>query len=237
VTRPNWIKLKSTQQDELLPLLPSPGTWRLMAGSELPSVFPPAYSAKIDSALAIGVPTSTGGTYLIFSARRIDRPAGAIDIDPFGLIVHSTGPSASGVYLHHGGWEGRTQLLPPFWKEVSHSGIGSYYLSQTPEGLSGGTLAELPKGDLGAFKAVVREIRARVDGSSGQSREGAGKPAPMLVLDRSVFLTYDPGTTPQPSGPSGRQRCPGSGPNPPRCLLTSIGHMCSPLRWLGTLER
>ena len=137
-----------------------------MAGSELPSVFPSAYRAKMDSALAIGVPTSTGGTYLVFSARRIDRPAGAIDIDPFGLIVHSTGPSASGVYLHHGGWEGRTQLLPPFWQEVSRSGVGSYYLSQAPGGLREGTLAKLPKGDLGAFNAVVREIRARVDGGS-----------------------------------------------------------------------
>ena len=136
-----------------------------MVGNELPSVFSPAYRAKIDSALAIAAPSSTGGTYLVFSAHRVDRPARAIDIDPFGLIVHSTGASAWGVYIHHGNWEGRTRLPPPsFWNEVERSGIGAYYLTQPPEALREGTLAQLPKRDLGAFNAVVRHIRARVDG-------------------------------------------------------------------------
>ncbi len=95
------------------------------------------------------------------------RPARAMDINPFGLMVHSTGPSASGVYLHHGNWEGRTRRAPPnFWKEVSRSGVGTYYLTQPPEGLREGTLSQLPKGDRGAFDAVVREIRARVDGKA-----------------------------------------------------------------------
>jgi len=77
--------------------------------------------------------------------------------------------SASGVYLHHGNWEGRTRRPPPnFWKEVSRSGVGTYYLTQPPEGLREGTLSQLPKGDRGAFDAVVRQIHARVDG--GKSR-------------------------------------------------------------------
>src|SRR5438128_3871233 len=29
-----------------------------------------------------------------------------------------------------GNWEGRTRLLPPFWEEVSRSGVGTYYLTQ-----------------------------------------------------------------------------------------------------------
>ena len=36
----------------------------------------------------------------------------------------------------------------------------------------------------------------------------------MLLLDRSVFLTYDPGHNAAAVRPSGRQLCPGSGPNP-----------------------
>ena len=80
-------------------------------------------------------------------------------------MVHSTGPSASGVYLHHGKWEGRTRPAPPgFWTEVSRSGVGTYYLSPPPGGLREGTLVQLPKGDRGAFDAVVRQILARVDG-------------------------------------------------------------------------
>ncbi len=125
----NWINLKSTQQDEIRALLPPMGSWRLMPGSGLPSVFPPAYRDKIGSALAIAAPTSTGGTYLVFSAHRIDRPAGATDIDPLGLIVHSTGPSAPGVFIHHGNWVERTQLLPPFLEEISRSKVGIFYLS------------------------------------------------------------------------------------------------------------
>jgi superfamily II DNA/RNA helicase len=156
--------VKSTQQDELLRSLPSPGSWRIMPGKDLPSVFSPTFRAKIDSAAVIAEPTSTGGTYLVFSARRVDSPARAIDIEPFGLIVHSTGPSASGVYIHHGDWEGRTRRPPPgFWEKVSRSGIGGYYLTSPPWGLREGTLAQLPKGDRGAFDAIVREIRARVD--------------------------------------------------------------------------
>src|SRR5205807_1591450 len=124
---PSWVNLSSTQRDELLPLLPTPGTWRVMPGSQLPTVFPGAFRAKIESALVIGAPTSTGGTYLVFSAHRLDRPASAIDIEPFGLIVHATsGPSASGVYIHHGNWKRRTRPAPPlsFWSNVTQSGVG-----------------------------------------------------------------------------------------------------------------
>jgi hypothetical protein len=70
----------------------APG-WRVVAGRELPSVFPDRFRAKIDSALIIAAPTSTGGTYLAFSANRIDLKARALDIEPFGVIVHS-GPLA-----------------------------------------------------------------------------------------------------------------------------------------------
>jgi len=131
----------------------------------LPSVFPARLRDKIGAALVIGAPTSTGGAYLVYSAHRVDRPAQAIDIEPFGLIVHSTGPSASGVYLHHGVWEGRTHYPPPeFWDDVAQSGIGAYYMTQRPMNLRTGTLAQLPTGDRNAFDAVVRQIRARVDG-------------------------------------------------------------------------
>jgi hypothetical protein len=35
-----------------------------------------------------------------------------IDIEPFGLISHSTGPAAYGVFIHHGHWDGRTTKAP-----------------------------------------------------------------------------------------------------------------------------
>jgi len=162
--KPNWLSLSDDQQRELDGIAPSPG-WRIIPGAELPTVFPEPFRAKIDSAVVISAPTSTGGTYLVYSANRVDYRDREIDIEPLGLIVHSSGPSSSGVLLHHGGWEGRSGPPPAeFWDVVAESGIGDYFYSNPPDGLSEGTLEQVPKGHRGAFDAVVREIRARVDG-------------------------------------------------------------------------
>jgi hypothetical protein len=56
------------------------------------------------------------------------------------------------------------EMTLSFWDEISRSGVGNLYLTQPPGGHREGTLAELPKGDLGALTAVVRQIRTRVDG-------------------------------------------------------------------------
>lgn len=162
--KPNWIPITPEQQDELNVCVPVPG-WRIVPRNELPSVFPPAFLEKIDSAVVIAAPTSTGGTYLVYSANRVDFKDGAIDIEPFGLIVHSTGPSSSGVFLHHGDWEGRTEPAPSrFWDDVQESGVGDWFIANPPQGITEGTLEQLPKGHPGAFDAMTREIRARVDG-------------------------------------------------------------------------
>ena len=88
----NWIRLTPDQQDELERCVPAPG-WRIVPRDELPNVFPRTLREEIDSALVIAAPTSTGGTYLAYSANRLDWRDRAVDIEPFGLIVHSTGPS------------------------------------------------------------------------------------------------------------------------------------------------
>ena len=164
--KPNWINLSSDQQDELGRFVHAPG-WRVVAGSELPSVFPERFRAKIDSALIVAAPTSTGGTYLAFSANRVDLKARALDIEPFGVIVHSTGPGPSGVFIHHGTWEDRTQYPPDaFWTGVSQSGVAQYFLISPPANRSAGLLTGLPRGHAGSFEAIVRQIRAREDGRS-----------------------------------------------------------------------
>jgi hypothetical protein len=110
-----WFTLSADQQRDLDERAKSPG-WRVVGGQELPAVFPEALREKIDSAVVVATPTSTGGTYLVYSANRVDYKPQKIDIQPFGLIVHSTGPSSSGVFLDHGNWEGRTASPPAgFW--------------------------------------------------------------------------------------------------------------------------
>jgi len=162
--KPNWRSLSDEQQIELSRIAPSPG-WRLIPGAELPSIFPESFRAKIDSAIIISAPTSTGGTYLVYSANRVDSKDRQVDIEPFGVIVHSSGPGSSGVFLHHGGWEGRSEPPPTeFWDAVAESGIGNYFYSNPPHGIREGTLDQLPRGHRGAFDSVVHEIRERVDG-------------------------------------------------------------------------
>jgi len=81
----SWINLSSEQQDELNEYSRQPG-WRILSQGDLPSVFPDLLRAKIDSALAITAETSTGGTYLVFSALRVDSKYRAVDMQPLGLL-------------------------------------------------------------------------------------------------------------------------------------------------------
>ena len=161
--KPSWINLSSQQQDELEQFL-RPPSWRLLPGRELPSVFPDTLRAKIDSALLIAAPTSTGGVYLAFSANRIDFKDRAIDIEPFGVIVplYRLWPFGG---LHPsrplGGWDAghADRFLGGGFAN------SQYFLTNPPEHRCAGPLTQLPRGHGRAFDAVVREIRAREDGT------------------------------------------------------------------------
>ena len=166
MTRPSWFQLSPVQYSELSLVVPS-STWRLIPQAELPSVFPPTFRQKIDSAIMVSTPTSTGGLYLAYSAHRVDFKARQIDIEPFGLVVHSSGQGTSGVFLHHGDWEGRTAPPPAdFWDAVTETQLGDYFLSNPPAGLRAGSIQQLPRGHRGAFESVIKEIRLRIDGSA-----------------------------------------------------------------------
>lgn len=161
----SWITLSPDERADLDRFLSGPG-WQVVSQSVLPVVFPGPLRDKVDSALVVNEPTSTGGRYLVVSALRPDPSDDAIDIEPFGLIVHSTGASSSGVFLHHGEWEGRSQSAPPdFWQGVQQHGVGDYFLTKPPSGLMTGSLAESPLEHRGAFDAVVGALRNRADQS------------------------------------------------------------------------
>ena len=162
-TKPSWVRLSEAQRQELGDSIPSSG-WKIVPGSQLPGVFPESFRQKLDSAMLICAPTSTGGVYLAYSALRSDHKSQKIDMEPFGVMVHSTGPSSSGVFLHHGDWDGRTEPPPDdFWNTTSRSGVGNYFFSNPPEGLREGALSQLPKGHSGAFEALIGTLRQRVN--------------------------------------------------------------------------
>ena len=160
----SWITLTTEQQDELERFMPKLGTFKVVPHNQLPGVFSDGFRKKIDSAMVISAPTSTGGTYLAISANRIDFKDQAIDVEPFGVIVNSTGTSSSAVFLHHGNWAGRSEKMPQgFWDEIDKSGIGDYFYTNPPENMVEGALEQLPKKHRGAFDALVCEIRKHVD--------------------------------------------------------------------------
>jgi hypothetical protein len=98
----------------------------------------------VGTAVFITAPTSTGGTCLVNNNLRVDHKAGAIDQQPFALIVHFTGPSPNGMLVHHGKWKGRTTIPPKeFWDHVNESGAENYFYTNPPSGLNGGTLDQL----------------------------------------------------------------------------------------------
>lgn len=101
----SWLTLTTTQCKEIESENMKSG-WKRLSQENLPSVLPSEFRNKIDSAVMIAAPTSTGGTYLVYNNLRVDQKASALDQDPFALIVHSTGPSPNGVLIHHGKWGG-----------------------------------------------------------------------------------------------------------------------------------
>lgn len=139
----------------------SPPGWRTISWSSLPSVLSLPYREKLDSAILIAAPTSTGGAYMTFTLQRVDIKDRAVDQDVFGLIVHSTGVASVGMYVYHGDWPGRT-IYPPteFWAKIDESGIGDYYLTYPPAGIARGTLDQLPGDHRDAFNAFVAVYRS-----------------------------------------------------------------------------
>jgi hypothetical protein len=156
----SWVSLTSSQQQELQGFATMPG-WKLLSQDSIPTVFPQDFRHKLDSAVMIAAPTSSGGTYLVCNALRADLRTREIDQEPFAVIVHSTGLDPRGMFLHHGDWPDRTQTPPQaFWSSVDESGVGDYFLSNPPSGLNSGTLDELPRGHRAAFDSAISHYRS-----------------------------------------------------------------------------
>jgi len=156
----SWFTLSTTQCKEIETIGMRSG-WKRLSQESLPSILPSDLRKKVDTAVMIAAPTSTGGTYLVYNNLRVDHKAGAIDQHPFALIVHSTGPSASGMLIHHGKWKERTTNPPKaFWDHVNESGVGNYFYTNPPSGLSSGTLDQLPENHREAFEHIITRIRS-----------------------------------------------------------------------------
>ncbi len=132
--------------------------YKYLASSEIPSAIPESLRLKMVSALLMWERTTSGCVYLVCNGIRLDKKANALDQEPFGIVVRSTGPSTSGFFIHHGTWLHRTIDISPEVRQILDStSVGNYFpLGEVPSAPSG-PLSDLSEtSHEGAFRETLR---------------------------------------------------------------------------------
>lgn len=78
----SWFTLTTTQCKEIENVGMRSG-WKLLSQESLPSVLPLDFRKKVDTAVMIAAPTSTGGTFLVYNNLRVDHKTAAVDQHAF----------------------------------------------------------------------------------------------------------------------------------------------------------
>ena len=158
--------LTSTQRAEFESLarsFPSSGGYRWLASSEIPSAVPRSLRAKMPAALAIAERTSSGCTILLCNGIRVDRKSSALDQEPFGVVVYTSGASSAGVFIHHGSWKDRSiPLTPNVRAALESTSLVSFYPLAGAPSKSSGPLSDLSRTPHeGALKAMMVNLIER----------------------------------------------------------------------------
>lgn len=158
----SWVRLSRGQREWLEGWGRRGAGYHVLGSSDLLGFLPAGLQPKVQSAVLIVLPTSSGGTYALVNNLRVDRRAWEIDQEPVGAIIDSTGARAEALFLHHGGWAGRTlQPSTNFWDHVDASGIGAYFpLPNQPSSTSGPLRDLLGTGHLEAFLEFKTRVRS-----------------------------------------------------------------------------
>jgi len=150
--------------------------WRRLHPDEAPSFLPESLVARSVEIVEVSAPTSSGATVVLYNCHRVDAPDRAIDHEPFVVVVHESGTSTGGHFVHHGDWEGRsTPLVIPseFTGEITSSGVAEYFRARPVTDGSSGPLAELQGGDAAAFERVTGLISISGPGRSSSTSGGS----------------------------------------------------------------
>lgn len=158
------LSLTSSQQQEFEVLARDVGVsagYKWLSPEEVPSAVPLGLRNKFTSALLMWERTSSGCTMIVCNGVRYDKPANALDQEPFGVAVYSSGASTSGVFLHHGSWPNRTTPITGSESAVLGStSLGNYFPLNEPPHDSSGPLSDLSfTSHEGAFQATVNHLQ------------------------------------------------------------------------------
>jgi hypothetical protein len=155
------LPISSSQQDEFEEIardLDAKSGFRWLSTGEFPTVIPEELRSKLVSTMLMWEQTDSGPIYLIFNGIRLDEKVNALDQEPFGIAVSSSGASTEGVFIHHGEWANRSVPLTSDAIEVLEStSLGNYFpLGEVPD-ISSGSLADLTAtSHVGAFGAMMQ---------------------------------------------------------------------------------
>jgi hypothetical protein len=86
---------------------------------------------------------SANVSVFVANINRVDKPASALDQEPFIAVFDHSAYAASGGFVHHGDWPRRTTLPgKQFFDGISASGIQAYYpLAEMPTASSGNRMS------------------------------------------------------------------------------------------------
>ena len=114
------------------------GVWKKVKPSLLNSLIPSGLLNKTNSVFVMASASSQVSAF-VANLNRVDMPANAVDQEPYIAVFDHSASTASGGFVHHGNWRGRTSKPDEgFFKAIAASGIQAYYpLEEMPAAASG----------------------------------------------------------------------------------------------------
>jgi hypothetical protein len=160
------LSLTSTQQSEFESLargLGSSAGYRWLGKSDIPTAVPISLRSKMPASLMMWERTSSGCTVIVCNGVRLDAKANALDQEPFGVAVYSSGASTGGIFAHHGSWRGRSiPITPQIQQLLDSTRLADYYPLGGVPSKSSGPLSDLSHtGHEGAFRTVLGRILSK----------------------------------------------------------------------------
>jgi hypothetical protein len=156
----SWIPIADEDRqvwEEICPV----GEYRVIGADQVPEVIPKALVDKGHSFFIMASGSTDGAAYYMVNVNRLDAKDRAIDQEPFGLAFIGSDPVASGCFIHHGTWEGRTRKVPQgFFEAVSASGLATCYSVTSIPQQSSGRIEELQiESQETAFRHLVVQLQ------------------------------------------------------------------------------
>jgi hypothetical protein len=114
------------------------GSYKTVSPDRFEGLLPEELLSKTHSVLVIASGSPQASVF-VANLNRVDSAASAVDQEPYIVAFNHAASAASGGFVHHGNWSGRTTLPgETFFAAITASGIQAYYpLQEMPIAGSG----------------------------------------------------------------------------------------------------